>query len=92
VGYNGFQVSAPLEHTIVERIRLAEETARVMWRSYEAAVSLYRQNPSTALKRKVDSTFGRCLVCDEHLARLKKLRAQILGANDNAQDGRDVGL
>ena len=65
-------VAAPYQHPIDELIKTAEETARILWRSYEAHLKRRRGFPDW--EPRASEILQRCMACDDRLAGLKKMR------------------
>jgi hypothetical protein len=70
-------MSAPREHPIGRLIELAEESARIMWRAYDAHLSMPRIDPEWEQRALV--IYQRCVACDSRVWKLKELREQSRG-------------
>jgi hypothetical protein len=66
------RMSRPRLHPVEKTLELAEETARVMWRAYDAHLALPRN--TAGWRQQASEIFGRCMACDEHLAKLRETR------------------
>jgi hypothetical protein len=75
-------VSAPRKHPIAELLVIAEESARIMWRSYDAHLGLARLDPEW--EKKTWAIYQRCMACEDHIWRIKEMRERAFGPK---QDG-----
>jgi hypothetical protein len=67
-------VSAPRKHPIGELIATAEETVRIMWRAYEAHLSLSKRDADWEIK--AGEIYQRCTACVDRLWQLRELRSR----------------
>lgn len=70
-------MSAPRKHPIDDLLTTAEETVRIMWRAYEAHLSLTRRDADW--EKKAGEIRQRCVECSERAWQLKELREQAIG-------------
>jgi hypothetical protein len=73
-------MSHPRQHSLDRLIATLEETARIMWRSYEAHMNLHLETREWS-QEGADLRL-RCIACDERLERLKKIREGSRGSQE----------
>lgn len=77
-------MSAPSKHPIGDLLATAEETARIMWRSYDDHLSHPRANPEWEKRAWV--IYHRCMACSAHVWRLKELRNRAFPPQEDAEN------
>jgi hypothetical protein len=78
------QMAAPRKHPIHQLIDLAEESCRIMWKSYDVHLSLAKRGLEWS--DGAAAVFWRCIAADERLYKLKNLRRRALGPANAAGD------
>jgi hypothetical protein len=72
-------MSAPRQHPSSDLLAIAEETARIMWRSYDD--HLRHASDSPAWEKRAWEIYQRCMACSEHVWKIKQMHENIFGAN-----------
>jgi hypothetical protein len=66
-------MAATLAHPLDRSIKLVEESARLLWRSYQAHIGVASYEEAWRLNAK--EILVRCKACEERLLKLRRLRA-----------------
>jgi hypothetical protein len=78
-------MSVPRPHPIDRLIPIVEETAKLMWRAYDAHISTPRYDESW--QAKASDIFSRCNACEERVLKLKHLRTTTYGSKMTRPNG-----
>jgi hypothetical protein len=81
-------MAAPREHPINRLVIIVEETARLMWRAYDAHISTPRYDE--AWQVKASEIFSRCNACEERVFKLKHIRTTTYGSKTTRPAGSDL--